>query len=84
MLRNPCAGGANWLKVDVREPGARVRAGSAWRVLATSSGYASANVGPLHFGLGNASVVNVEVFWPGGKSKRVVAVKANQTLRIEP
>lgn len=84
VMRNPCPAGANWLKVDVREPGARVKAGDQWRVLSTSAGYASSNPGPLHFGLGNAGAVDVEVSWPGGKSKRIAAVRANQTLRVKP
>jgi len=82
VLRNPCQQ-ANWLEIDVREPGARIRVGeSQWRVVSSASGYASSNAGPQHFGLGSRKEVNIEVFWPGGRSKRIEKVKANRQLRV--
>lgn len=58
ILRNPCPKG-NWLKVAAS--GGRVRVGKQWREASTAAGYASSYAGPLHFGLGSATSVDVEV-----------------------
>ena len=83
VLRNPCTGPARWLEVDVREPGARVRAGTQWRTVASASGYSSSNAGPQHFGMADAQTVDVEVIWPGGAAKVVRNAATNRVLRIE-
>jgi hypothetical protein len=83
VLRNPCDSGANWLKVDVRRPGARVRVGRQWRQMTTAVGYGSSYAGPLHFGLGAAASAEVEVFWPDGR-KTKVATPARRTIAVEP
>lgn len=83
ILRNPCAGESQWLKVQVRGSGARVRAGKQWRHLSTAVGYASSYAGPLHFGLGSLTEVDVEVFWPGGRTKRLTT-PARRTITVEP
>ncbi len=50
---------------------------------ATSSGYASASAGPLHFGLGSAVKVDaIEVMWPSGKVTTIEDVAANQVVVI--
>ncbi|MBL8227966.1 MAG: CRTAC1 family protein [Bryobacterales bacterium] len=82
VLRNGCGG--NWLKVDVRAAGARVRAGSQWRHVSSTIGYASSCECPLHFGLGPAPTVDVEVLFSGGATKRIEGVKANQVLVVKP
>ena len=84
VLRNPCKGVGNWLQVDVREPGARVRVNQQWRVASSAAGYGSSNAGPQHFGLGSAAEVDIEVFWPGGRSKLQRRFRANQRVRIVP
>lgn len=84
VLKNPCPTGANWIEVDVRQPGARVRASGQWRIVSTASGYSSSYAGPQHFGLGSAMSADVEVIWPGGRSKRLIGVKAGSRVRIEP
>jgi hypothetical protein len=81
IVRNACRG--NWLKVDVPKPGARVQAGGQWRHVSTSVGYASSCACPLHFGLGDAATVDVEVQTPGAGSQRFPAVKANQVLVVK-
>ena len=73
ILRNPCRGG-NWLKVDSR--GASVRVGNQWRQASTAVGYASSYAGPLHFGLGSATVADVEI---GGRVIKNVPV--NRTVK---
>jgi hypothetical protein len=82
IVRNPCANRRNWLAVDVREPGAKVRVGSQWRFVSSASGYSSSNAGPQHFGLGTDTRVDVEVVWPGGATVSRTNVTANQTIRI--
>ena len=87
LLRNPCAPGMNWLKIEPLPAGTRVRVDSQWRVAGSAAGYASSYLGPLHFGLGSAREVSeVEVHWPGsgGGKKRLRNVAANRTLKIEP
>jgi hypothetical protein len=83
ILRNPCNGGGNWLKVDVRVPGTRVNAGNQWKSVTTAAGYASSYAGPLHFGLGALSSVTVEVHFPDGRRKKI-QTPANRTIKLEP
>jgi hypothetical protein len=83
VLRNPCDTARNWLKVDVRRPGARVRVGAQWRLVTTAVGYASSYAGPAHFGLGAATSAEVEVLWPDGH-KTKVETQANRTITIAP
>ena len=80
ILRNPCTG--NWLAVEVSGAAARVRVGSQWRHVTSTVGYASSCACPLHFGLGSQLEVEVEVFWPDGRKKTMLGVKANQTLKV--
>ncbi|MFO0500683.1 MAG: CRTAC1 family protein [Acidobacteriota bacterium] len=83
LLRHPCQGAGNWLSVDVREPGARVRIGNQTRWVSSATGYASSYLGPLHFGLGPAQQVDVEVTWPDGRSRRV-ATATNRAIQLKP
>jgi enediyne biosynthesis protein E4 len=83
IVRNPCESGGNWLKVDVRKPGTRVRVGDQWRHVSSSTGYASSYSGPLHFGVGSAEEIEVEVFLPGG-AVRKMTTKTNRTVKFEP
>lgn len=81
VLRNPCPTGRNWVKVDVRRPGAKIRIGNQWRWVTSAGSYASSYWGPLHFGLGDATKAEVEVTWPDGRITRT-ASRANQTLVV--
>jgi hypothetical protein len=83
ILRNPCAPARNWLKVDVAGLGAKIRVGNQWRWVTSAGGYASSFWGPLHFGLGSAEQVEVEVGWPDGRTTRVTA-RANRTIHVQP
>lgn len=82
VLRNPCSGASNWIAVDVREPGARVRAGAQWRIVSTAAGYSSSIAAPQHFGLADAKTVDIEVLWPGGARKVMTGVAANRVVRV--
>lgn len=83
LLRSPCQNAGNWLQVDVRELGARVRVGQQTRWVSSATGYASSYLGPLHFGLGSATRADVEVTWPDGRSKRI-ATEANRAIQLKP
>lgn len=83
IIRNPCDGGGNWLKVDVKMPGTRVNVGKQWRHVTTAAGYASSYAGPLHFGVGKETPVTVEAIFPDGRRKKVQAA-SNRTIKLEP
>lgn len=83
ILRNPCPPSAHWLKVDVRQPGARVRVGQQWRTVSTAVGYASSYLGPLHFGLGPATKTDVEVFWTGSTASTKLETPTDRTITVK-
>ena len=94
LLRNDLAGDAHWLKVKLEGVksnrsaiGARVTAHyggkiQAQEVLSQASFY-SANDRRLHFGLGAASKVDLEIRWPNGNQERVQSVPANRLVVIQ-
>jgi hypothetical protein len=84
VLRNPCASGHHWLKVDVRRPGARVRVDSQWRHVTTATGYASSYAGPLHFGLGTRTTAELEVFLPNGRARKIPITAVDRTVTVQP
>ncbi|MGQ9590719.1 MAG: CRTAC1 family protein [Planctomycetota bacterium] len=96
LLRNDGGNRKNWLKVVPLAPGKNIEALGA-RVTVTvgalrmvdevygTSGYLSQSDCRLHFGLGAAEKADrVEIRWPGGKTKVLEGVRANQTLRVSP
>jgi enediyne biosynthesis protein E4 len=94
LLRNDITGNHRWLKVKLvgtksnrSAIGARVVVHyggkkQAQAVLSQSSFYSS-NDPRLHFGLGNATTADVEVFWPSGARENLKAVAADQLLVIK-
>ena len=53
----------------------------AQAVLSQSSFY-SCNDPRLHFGLGNAAVADVEIYWPNGLRETLKRVAANQLITV--
>jgi enediyne biosynthesis protein E4 len=54
-----------------------------WNHATTAFGYASASAGPLHFGLGPATSVDlVELRWPSGARQRLEKVAADQVVTV--
>ncbi len=52
--------------------------------VSTTSGYASSSAGPIHFGLGTASVADeIEIRWPSGKIQVLKQVAADRIQRIK-
>ncbi len=94
LLRNDLSGNNRWLKVKLigtksnrSAIGARVTCfydgkRQAQEVMAQSSFY-SANDPRLHFGLGEATVADLEVRWPSSPAQMLRGVKANQILTIK-
>lgn len=84
----------HWLDVALRGSksnrdgiGARIKvvakAGTQYNHMTTSTGYASASDGPVHFGLGADTRVDlVEIHWPSGVVQKIPAVTADQILKV--
>jgi hypothetical protein len=93
LLRNDLKGTRHWLKVKLigtscnrSAIGARVIARyggkrQAQEVLG-QSGFYSADDRRLHFGLGSATHVDLEIRWPGGPLQALPQVKADQVLVV--
>jgi enediyne biosynthesis protein E4 len=68
--------------------GARVKlvtkSGAQYNHVTTAVGYASSSAGPVHFGLGqNTSVDLVEIHWPSGIIQELKNVPGDQILRVK-
>jgi hypothetical protein len=83
----------SWLKIRLADQsgslpfGATVKVQIGNRVQAKTyslgNSYAASFVGPIHFGLGPATEVDlVEVLWPGGTHTRINGVAVNQELVV--
>ena len=95
LLRNDAQGLGNWLQVKLvgkrsnrSAIGARVTcaAGKMRHVREVRSGgsYYSQNALRLHFGLGEAEVIEVlEITWPSGQIDRIRELQVNQLLTVE-
>ncbi len=90
LLRNGSANANHWIELKLigrrsnRDAiGARVRAGAQWNHVTTSVGYAGSSDPRVHFGLGAAARVEVEIFWPGGQVQKLGEVQADRLLRVE-
>jgi hypothetical protein len=82
-------GKQHWLVVTLRGTrsnrdglGARVRVNGQTRFATTAGSYLSASDKRLHFGLGAAETVKVEVVWPSGIRQTLNDVHADQVLEI--
>lgn len=59
-------------------------AGQQWNRVTTSTGYGASSDRVVHFGLGDATIVNnVEIRWPSVIVQRLSAVPANQILTVQ-
>lgn len=82
-----------WLGVHARQPGPNRDAIGAWievrlgaavlrRELTIGGGRAGGQLGPAHFGLGQATEADVRVIWPDGETGPWSRVPAGQTIEI--
>ncbi len=53
-----------------------------WRMVNGGEGYLGMSALPLHFGLGPAESVDLEILWPGSERQEVKGVAADQFIRI--
>ncbi|RHW74892.1 CRTAC1 family protein [Colwellia sp. RSH04] len=53
-----------------------------WREVRSTDGYLSVHPKEQHFGLGTATSVDLEVYWPNGKTQVITQVSANQKVEI--
>ncbi|MEZ5399134.1 MAG: CRTAC1 family protein [Bryobacteraceae bacterium] len=88
LWRNTSRAG-NWLIVRLRGRasnrdgiGAVVRIGRQVNAMTSAVGYGSSSHAGVHFGLGSARTVDVEVQWPSGKRQRARGVPANRYLDV--
>lgn len=94
ILRNEGGNAHNWLIVKLQGKasnryglGARVKA-SAGKLeqtaeATTASSIFSANDPRVHFGLGTATQVDLEILWPSGRLQSMRGVPANRILEVE-
>ena len=93
LLRNDAPAGNRWIKIRLRGTksnrsalGSRVvvRAGARVQVQETMSqtSYVSSNDPRLHFGLGSAETVDIEVRWPLGATQTYKNVATNQLITL--
>jgi len=94
LLRNDLSGQPNWVKVKLEGVksnrsaiGARVLAHYSGRTqvqyVLSQSSYYSCNDPRLHFGLGDANLVDIEVHWPSGASETYKQLRANQLVTLK-
>ncbi len=94
LLRNDVSGGGHWLKVRLigtksnrSAIGATVIATCGSRrqaqAVTAQSGYLSVNDRRLHFGLGAAQSVDLEIRWPSGLREPIKSVSADRLITIK-
>jgi enediyne biosynthesis protein E4 len=94
LLRNDLTGNSNWVKVKLEGVksnrsaiGARVLVHYAGKTqaqaLLSQSSFFSCNDPRLHFGLGSATLVDIDVYWPSGLHETFKQVPANQLVSIK-
>jgi hypothetical protein len=93
LLRNDVSGANHWIKVKLigvqsnrGAIGGRVTARYGGKVQAqevmSQSSYLSVNDSRLHFGLGAAATVDLEVRWPSGAIEKLSGVAADQLIYV--
>ena len=93
LLRNDVTGGGHWVKVKLigvksnrSAIGARVTARYGGKIQAQSvlsqASFYSSNDPRLHFGLGDATVADLEIRWPCGAKEMLTKVPANQLITV--
>jgi hypothetical protein len=90
IWRNVSEPAGHWLGLRLRGTGANrdaigaeVRVAGQLQTMTSTTSYASSVIGPLHFGLGRKTEVDVEVRWPSGKTSLWRGVKANQLIELK-
>lgn len=94
ILRNDAPKRGRWLEVEIEGRGtvSRDAVGTvvvatapnvyAWRMASGGEGYLATSQRPLHFGVGSADTVTLDVTWPGGARETFSDVPTNRRVRI--
>jgi hypothetical protein len=93
LLRNDVAGSNHWIKVKLigtksnrSAIGARVTAHYSGKVqvqeVLSQASFYSANDLRIHFGIGSAEKLDLEVRWPNGATERIPNVAADRLVTI--
>ena len=79
---NPGRGIGN--KVSIFQPGSEFQLGGLMRATEVSAtvGYTAGTAGIAHFGIGNLNAVDVQIETPTGEVEQVLAMAANQHVRL--
>jgi enediyne biosynthesis protein E4 len=96
LFRNTSGGGNRWLDIEIEGSsfnrqglGTKVRISAGGKLLGlqeigTGWGYASGQIPRCHFGLGDASKVDIEVRFPNGTARKFENVEElNRTMKIK-
>jgi hypothetical protein len=82
LWRNTSAS-AHWLDLKLNALGAVVRIGKQTNAMTSAIGYASSALIPVHFGLGDQSMVPlITIEWPSGHKQELRNVRADQTITV--
>ncbi len=93
LLQNNCLNTNNWLTIKTTGTtsnadgiGARVKVttinGEQFREVAAGGSHASQNMLPVHFGLADATLADIEITWPSGIVQTLTNVASNQILEV--
>jgi len=94
LLRNDLSGNANWIKVKLEGVksnrsaiGARVLVHYAGKTQAqavlSQSSFFSCSDPRLHFGLGNSTSADIDVYWPSGLHETFKQIPANRLITVK-
>jgi hypothetical protein len=89
LYRNISKNTGNWLAIKLKQKGGNINAigsritiGKDSQQLTIGGGHAGGQALPLHFGLGDLNIVEINVEWPNGSITKHKA-NANQILTIQ-
>lgn len=94
LFENVTPDTGNWILVTPRQPAPNNYAVGAWielrdaagnirtKELTIGGGHAGGQMGPVHFGLGNAMRIDVRILWPDGNASKWIAVEANKSIAL--
>lgn len=90
LWKNSTAGAGAWVGFNLvgkdsnRDGvGACITLGEQTNCMASSVGYASSSLTPVHFGLGKATAVpDAEVVWPSGAKQKLTGLKPGQVVTV--
>jgi hypothetical protein len=90
LWRNVSPGANHWIDLKLTGThsnrdgiGAHIQIGNQHNDMTSAVSYASCSLIPVHFGLGNKTVVDrIEIVWPGGRRQVLENIKADQVLHV--